>query len=115
MGVILSFARVVFQSVKSTIDDYKHFSKRISDTPGIPQVNASKPYWTIPPSSIASHGRDAGLPEYADLVIIGSGISGTCVAKTVFDQYGHAERGNAAALKVVMLEARDACSGATAR
>jgi glycine/D-amino acid oxidase-like deaminating enzyme len=50
------------------------------------------------------------LPNYADVVIIGSGIAGTAIARTLLD---HQYKGSP--LRVVMLEARDVCSGATGR
>lgn len=112
MGSILSQLRLAFQAVKSIIDDYETLSKRISLSPGIPELNSSIPYWTVPPSPIAHHGQHADLPLYADVVIIGSGITGTSIARALLE-YKH--EGAPAPLKVVMLEARDACSGATAR
>jgi glycine/D-amino acid oxidase-like deaminating enzyme len=67
-----------------------------------------------PPSPIAKHGAEATIPEYADVVIIGSGITGTSVARTLID-YDEKHRGDNRPLQIVMLEARDACSGATGR
>ncbi|KDR78379.1 hypothetical protein GALMADRAFT_155321 [Galerina marginata CBS 339.88] len=108
MGAVFSTLRLALQTLKALIDDYETLSKRISLSPGIPQLNSSVPYWTIPPSSIANHGQDAELPQYADVVIIGSGITGTSIAKAMLERSSNE-------LKIVMLEARDACSGATGR
>ncbi|KIJ08161.1 hypothetical protein PAXINDRAFT_89294 [Paxillus involutus ATCC 200175] len=83
--------------------------ERFQVSPGLPVDNPSRSFWMYPPSPIAQHC--ATLPEYADFVVIGSGITGTSVAKAVLD-HCHAE-GHAP--KLVMLEARDACSGATGR
>lgn len=63
----------------------------------------------MPPSPISDHGSDetAKLPERADIVVLGSGMTGTAFARTIME--------NNKELKVVMLEARGACSGATGR
>jgi len=110
MGAILSTVRFAYHTVKDLINEYDVLSKRISPSPGIPQLNASIPYWTIPLSPISRQGHDAPLPLDADIVIIGSGITGTSVAKALLEQ----DRGTEP-LKIVMLDARDACSGATGR
>ena len=107
MGSSLSQLSVLFQTLKSIISTYKIVLERISRSPGIPQLNDSKPYWTVPQSPIAEHGKEAKLPEHADVVVIGSGITGTSVARCLLE--------NDESLTIVMLEARDACSGATAR
>ncbi|KAF8554435.1 FAD dependent oxidoreductase [Imleria badia] len=62
-----------------------------------------------PLSPIAHHCSD--LPQHADIVVIGSGITGTSVARTLLDRT-HAEGKHPV---ILMLEARDACSGATGR
>ncbi|KIM41712.1 hypothetical protein M413DRAFT_444955 [Hebeloma cylindrosporum] len=110
MGAILSTVQFAYHTLKDLINEYDVLSKRISPSPGIPQLNASIPYWTIPLSPIARQGYDAPLPLHADIVIIGSGITGTSVAKALLEQ----DRGTEP-VKIVMLDARDACSGATGR
>lgn len=110
MGAIISTVRFAYHTVKDLINEYDVLLKRISPSPGIPQLNASIPYWTIPLSPIARQGHDVPLPSDADIVIIGSGITGTSVAKALLEQ----DRGTEP-LKIVMLDARDACSGATGR
>ncbi|KAF9466884.1 FAD dependent oxidoreductase-domain-containing protein [Collybia nuda] len=90
--------------------------KRIQSSPGIPVPKPSIPYWSTPSAHIARHGSDSGsvVPSYADVVIIGSGITGTSFARTLLDyDADHARHGEP--LQVVMLEAREACSGATGR
>lgn len=84
--------------------------KRLQSSPGLPVPNPSTPYWTTPPSPISRHGADPGstLPVYADVVIIGSGITGASFARTLLDYSDSSPQ-------VVMLEARDVCSGATGR
>ncbi|KAJ7442267.1 FAD dependent oxidoreductase [Mycena latifolia] len=112
MGTALSRLRLALQSLRAISAAYEELNRRIEQSPGIPVSSPSTPYWAIPASPIAQHGAEAILPPYADVVIIGSGITGTAVSRTLFN--GSSEDA-AAVLKVVMLEARDACSGATAR
>ncbi|PPQ69812.1 hypothetical protein CVT25_009749 [Psilocybe cyanescens] len=114
MGAMFSTLRMVLQTFRTLINDYEVVSKRLSVSPGIPRLNSSVPYWTVPPSSIAQHGKDAELPEHTDIVIIGSGITGTSIAKALLEHTGGASN-HAKPLNIVMLEARDACSGATGR
>ena len=79
--------------------------KRIDEGPGIPVPNPTLPFWTIPQSDISSEGKE--IPAYADVVVIGSGITGTSFAYNALKLDG--------SLKIVMLEARSVCSGATGR
>uniref|UniRef100_D8Q9G8 FAD dependent oxidoreductase domain-containing protein n=1 Tax=Schizophyllum commune (strain H4-8 / FGSC 9210) TaxID=578458 RepID=D8Q9G8_SCHCM len=90
--------------------EYSEVLRRVDASPGLPIEAPSSPYWTVPPSPISDHGaaEDKPLPSHADVVIIGSGITGACVARTLLDE-------GPEGLKVVMLDARAICSGATAR
>lgn len=109
MGSQLS---IFYHTVKSTIRDYNALSKRVALSPGIPVQNDSIPFWTVPNSPIARHGEDKDLPPSVDVVIIGSGITGTAIARTILEQL---PQNSDSPIKIVMLEARDACSGATGR
>lgn len=115
MGAMVSTLRMVLQTFKTLINDFEVVSKRISESPGIPRLNSSVPYWTVPPSPIAKHGKDADLPQHTDVVIIGSGITGTAIAKALLEHTGGESSHAAETLNIVMLEARDVCSGATGR
>ncbi|KAJ3874410.1 FAD dependent oxidoreductase [Lentinula edodes] len=84
---------------------------RISQSPGIPRPNPTRSYWAVPPSNISQWGAQDVLPEKADIVIIGSGITGASIARTLLRELGE----NSSDVRVVMLEAREVCSGATAR
>lgn len=106
MGSQLS---ALYYTLKSVIRDFINLSSRISVSPGIPVPNPSSSYWTVPNSPIARHGADAMLPSEVDVVVIGSGITGTATAKAIL------ENSFDFTLRLAMLEARDACSGATGR
>ncbi|KAJ6602319.1 FAD dependent oxidoreductase [Mycena sp. CBHHK59/15] len=116
MGSILSRARLIYQTLKSISDSYLTLSNRISLDPGLPVPDPSVSYWCIPPSPLAGIGssKDIVLPLYADIVIIGSGISGTAIARTLLDCHSKSANKDTP-LRVFMLEARDVCSGATGR
>ncbi|KAL7917455.1 FAD dependent oxidoreductase [Trichoderma austrokoningii] len=80
-----------------------------TDSPaGLPVDNPSKSYWLSEPSEILlGHRTTKDLPQAADVLIIGSGITGALAA--------HFVKERAPSLNVTMLEAREACSGATGR
>lgn len=103
----------LYRALKATLKEHNALSERTSTSPGIPLLNASMPYWTFPKSLIAEYGADTQLPSDADIVIIGSGISGTAIAKTILEDSSHSS--SISPIKLVMLEARDTCSGATGR
>lgn len=84
-----------------------NMEKRAAIPPGLPRANPTVSYWQDPPDAISDLCSTQSLPEAADIVIIGSGISGACVGYNILE---HLPAG-----KVVMLEARQACSGATGR
>ena len=75
--------------------------------PGLPRDNPTTSYWQDPPSDIANHRTTPDLPTIADYIIIGSGISGAFIAYNLLTKQPNA--------KVLLLEARQACSGATGR
>lgn len=79
------------------------------DSPaGLPVDNPSKSYWLSEPSEILlGHRTTKDLPQTADVLIIGSGINGAFAA--------HFLKQKAPNLNAVMLEAREACWGATGR
>jgi hypothetical protein len=81
--------------------------KRAEIKVSLPRDNPTTSYWQDPADDIASLRSTEHLPESADYVIIGSGISGACIAFNLLDRKPDA--------KIVMLEARGASSGASGR
>ncbi|KAF7356564.1 Fad dependent [Mycena venus] len=114
MGTTLSRFHLVLRSFRQIVAVYEEVNKRVEQSPGVPVSAPSTPYWAIPASPIAQHGSSDAIqfPSYADIVIIGSGITGTAFARTIL---GFEPEDNSDLPQIVMLEARDACSGATAR
>ena len=112
MGAILSHMNLVHAALKhllSLTKDYDELKQRIETTPGLPVQGPTETFWLDVPSSIGRKRALDGLPKQADVVIIGSGITGASVARTLLRE---SDNGS---LKIVMLEARDVCSGATGR
>lgn len=75
---------------------------------GLPVPNSTKSHWHKEPSEkLFGHRTTADLPHSADVVIVGSGITGAIAAHTLKERRPE--------LNIVMLEAREACWGATGR
>jgi hypothetical protein len=118
MGPILSSIHRVYVDLSAVISELSH-TKRSFDSllarlsvvaPPIP--NPSKSYWQEdPPFPNLVGVQSPDLPRTADIVIIGSGISGASVAYTILNQ--SQKRGIYPG--IVVLEARNLCSGATGR
>ncbi|KAI0443907.1 FAD dependent oxidoreductase [Xylaria telfairii] len=73
---------------------------------GLPTPNSTHSYWHRDPSkTLLNHHTTSDLPVTADVIVVGSGISGTFAARELV----------AGGRSVVMLEAREACWGATGR
>ncbi|MCJ1350129.1 MAG: hypothetical protein MMC33_000110 [Icmadophila ericetorum] len=77
-----------------------------ANAPILPNPHPTKSYWQDPPSWLADYQSCPMLPE-ADYIVVGSGISGASIAYKLISCHPNA--------KVVMLEARQFCSGATGR
>jgi hypothetical protein len=76
--------------------------------PGLPLPNPTKSSWQIPPDPLQNYQSSDRLPtDLLDVVVIGSGFSGTAVAWHLLD--------SDESLRVLMFEAREVCSGATGR
>ncbi|KAK8092501.1 hypothetical protein PG999_014700 [Apiospora kogelbergensis] len=83
--------------------------------PGYPVKNPSTAYWQIPPHPDVADHQSPQLPESADIVIIGSGMSGTSIAWHLLMDRHPRDNNATRAPRIAMIEARRACSGATGR
>ncbi|OBS27750.1 hypothetical protein FPOA_01693 [Fusarium poae] len=116
MGAVISSIRsttsAISQGVKTILTLHKQFSSalaRASSEPGLPVPNPTNSYWLDdPPFPALCDIQDDQLPQEADVVIIGSGITGAAVAKSLLEL-------SESKLRVVVCEARQICSGATGR
>lgn len=75
----------------------------------LPVANGMKSFWLTAESDFSSHRSTEELPKEIDTIIIGSGYSGATTA------YYLSQGDLKNASNILMLEARNICSGATAR
>ncbi|KAE8165728.1 FAD dependent oxidoreductase [Aspergillus tamarii] len=78
----------------------------ITQDPGLPRDNPTAAYWQHIPHRL-SNAQSPSLPQTTDVAVIGSGITGVSVAKTILEQDETAT--------VTVFDARTLCSGATGR
>lgn len=114
MGIAVSLIReayltiaTVLQALSTLNRQYQSLLQRLSSPPGLPVPNPTSSYWLDDPPFPELVDIQSDLPETADVVIIGSGITGAAAARTVL--------GLAGSSRLVVLEARQLCSGATGR
>lgn len=73
-----------------------------------PVPNSTVSFWRAQPDELDDYRSTESLPSECDIVIIGAGYAGASVAY-------HLLNDNPTPPSIVMLEARQACSGATGR
>lgn len=92
---------------------------RVLSDPGLPTPNTTSSFWLRSPHPDLTEIHSPKLPVEADVVIIGSGVTGTSIARTLLESRKprNNDLGQEPAHRpaIVMLEARDICSGATGR
>ncbi|KAI8630190.1 FAD dependent oxidoreductase [Xylariaceae sp. FL1651] len=76
-----------------------------------PVPHATVPFWRTKLHKLDSHRSTPDLPEKQDLVIIGAGFAGAALAYFLTED----APGSASKPTITILEAREACSGATGR
>lgn len=133
MGGVISQIRDGLQAVTGFVKaasslnvQYQELIQRVSLDPGLPASKPTSSYWMDEPPFPQLSDLQAGLPQEADIVIIGSGITGAAAAKTICELLsspsqnegggeGEGEAMDQDKPRIVVLEARQLCSGATAR
>ncbi|EXJ92403.1 hypothetical protein A1O3_00954 [Capronia epimyces CBS 606.96] len=75
----------------------------------LPHDRPMPSYWLSFSSDLSKHRTTETVPQEADVVVVGSGYSGAATA------YHILENDDGKRTRVVILEARDVCSGATGR
>ncbi|KAI4650397.1 hypothetical protein J4E93_002753 [Alternaria ventricosa] len=121
MGVVLSILQNTAKTLiaaasllRALSTEFDQALKRASQSPGLPVPKPSQTYWlSDPPHPQLCDASSHKLPQTADVVIIGSGIAGAAVARSLLHE--RHRRNVRTDEKVVVLEARQLCSGATAR
>ncbi|KAK4131155.1 DAO-domain-containing protein [Trichocladium antarcticum] len=99
-------------TIRRLPDDSRPDAGALAQPPaGLPSRHPTDSYWLRDPSPVLrGHRTTETLPDAADVVVVGSGITGAFAARFLKEEEG---AGRDAA--VVMLEAREACAGATGR
>lgn len=75
-----------------------------------PAVGYTQPFWRTELDPLDNHRSTPDLPQETDILIIGGGYAGASAAYHLFP-----EEQPGTPPKVVLLEARELCSGATGR
>ncbi|EMD84899.1 hypothetical protein COCC4DRAFT_154574 [Bipolaris maydis ATCC 48331] len=86
-------------------------SQRIPNSQ-FPVPNSLPSYWRKQPAAIDNHRSTTDLVSAADIVVIGAGYSGASIVHHLAEE---SLRAGKATPSIVILEAREACSGATGR
>lgn len=85
-------------------------TKRFEPCP-LPSKNPTKSFWHSEPDEfLLGHRTTPQLPRHSDIVIVGTGLTGTSAARWLKELDTPLKSKN-----VLMLEAREACWGATGR
>lgn len=77
--------------------------------PQLPHPGPTTSFWQLPPHPSMSEAQSACFPEKTDYAIIGSGVTGCSMAKTLLNS------SPSATFSVTVFEARKLTSGATGR
>ena len=104
---MLSRIKLVIDLIRQFDAEYRALKQRIDRSPDLPVDAPTIPFWTVPSVQLPID-NDAPLPSHVDVLVIGSGITGVSCTRTLL-RHGPPE------LRVLVLEARDVCSGATGR
>jgi hypothetical protein len=140
MGAVQSMVNTIWLAIKALIamnGELQPILKRANSPPGLPVGNPTKSYWlNDPPHPELVDRQSLLLPTEADVVIIGSGITGAAVARSLLYESARKSKDYKSGDKdkpstspyspndkvasqdlprVVVLEARSLSSGATGR
>lgn len=103
--------------LRALYSDYADLLARARSPPGLPVPNPTSSFWQDSPPypELCDIRSGDGPPGTADVVIIGSGITGAAVARTVLRELARKGELGGGGVRVLVLEARQLCSGATGR
>lgn len=110
----LKTCQAVVKVLRDLSADYSQLLNQASAVPTLPVPNPTTAYWQEnPPFPELVNSQSEKLPETADVLIIGSGITGVAIARTILHE--DRRKGKTPPRRVVVCEARTLCSGATGR
>ncbi|KAF8266643.1 FAD dependent oxidoreductase [Lactarius quietus] len=104
---MFSRIKLVIALIRQLDGEYRAAKERIDKSPDLPVDGPTTSFWTVPSAQLPID-NDAPLPSHVDVLVIGSGITGVSCTRTLL-------RHGPPGLRVLVLEARDVCSGATGR
>lgn len=78
----------------------------------LPVPNATLPFWRTELHPLDNHRSTPDLPSHVDIAVVGAGYAGASVVYHILKQ---CEAQGTPLPSIVILEAREACSGATGR
>lgn len=108
----LKTGHTLIKAIRSLSTEFNEMLDRANAPASLPVPNPTTAYWQEqPPFPKLVDIRSETLPDTADVVIIGSGIAGVAIARTIL----HEDRRKGRSRRVVVCEARTLCSGATGR
>jgi len=107
MGQLLSRVKLVMSTLQELNAEYLAIKERIEQSPGLPVNQPTLSFWTVPPAELPKP-TDTTLPTHVDVLVVGSGITSVSCARTLLKK-------GPPGLRILVLEARDVCSGATGR
>lgn len=129
MGSVISAVFDAFKGIKAALSllsalstEFNAALNRAAKLPGLPNPKPTQPYWlNNPPFPELVDIGSPRLPETADVAVIGSGIAGAAIVRSLLHErrrrgtVSGSESGLPGDGKIVVFEARQLCSGATAR
>jgi hypothetical protein len=107
MGQLLSRIKLAFSAFGKLDAENRAVKQRIDRSPGLPVNDPTLSFWSVPPANLPT-STNASLPRHVDVLVVGSGITGVSCTRTLLNK-------GPPGLRVLVLEARDVCSGATGR
>ncbi|KAL7931647.1 FAD dependent oxidoreductase domain-containing protein [Trichoderma chlorosporum] len=121
MGAVISSIRdgitaigSVIRTISALNAKYQALLQRIHAGPFTPVENPTEPYW-MRDAPFPDIGDVQGeLPEVADVVVVGSGITAAAAVRTMLELSCSSGEGKEMP-RIAVVEARQLCSGATAR
>jgi hypothetical protein len=109
--IIIDLKQYLHHAMTSPKTPQSHASDMSPPGP-FPTARPTPSYWRNTTKPIDSHRSTETLPSETDIVIIGAGYSGAAIAHHLIEE---SERHGRPIPSIVILEAREACSGATGR
>jgi hypothetical protein len=107
MGNIIARIKLITGILRDLNAEYHTFRERLHRSPGLPVKHPTRSFWMVPPATLPV-SSEAALPSHVDILVIGSGITSASCIRTLLSK-------GPPNLRILVLEARDVCSGATGR